>query len=117
MEYSFAIGWKSDSKVRVSIADLHKKRACPARVAEAGQENIRTVHEPKPIQTAEPPCGQGRRAMEGLHGPQTQILEGACAIKVSMSCAGVRCSFIKAVSAHGPFGCICSPSRSYNVSP
>jgi len=31
------------------------KKACPARVAEAGQENIRTVHEPKPIQTADSP--------------------------------------------------------------
>jgi hypothetical protein len=30
-----------------------KKRACPARVAEAGQENIETVHEPKPIQAAD----------------------------------------------------------------
>ena len=30
-----------------------KKGACPARVAEAGQENIETVHEPKPIQAAE----------------------------------------------------------------
>jgi len=27
-----------------------KKMACPARVAEAGQGNIETVHEPKPIQ-------------------------------------------------------------------
>ena len=26
--------------------------ACSARVAEAGQENIETVHEPEPIQTA-----------------------------------------------------------------
>ena len=30
-----------------------KKGACPARVAEAGQENIETVHEPKPIQAAD----------------------------------------------------------------
>jgi hypothetical protein len=30
--------------------------ACPARVAEAGQENIETVHEPKPIQTINTPC-------------------------------------------------------------
>ena len=28
-------------------------KACPARVAEAGQENIETVHEPKPIQAAD----------------------------------------------------------------
>jgi hypothetical protein len=33
-----------------------------------------------------PSEGQGRRAMEGLRGPQTQysVLEGTCAIKVSM---------------------------------
>ena len=30
-----------------------KKGACPARVAEAGQENIKTVHEPRPIQAAD----------------------------------------------------------------
>jgi hypothetical protein len=30
-----------------------KKEACPARVAEAGQENIETVHEPEPIQAAD----------------------------------------------------------------
>jgi hypothetical protein len=42
-------------KVRVSPINRHKKRACPARVAEAGQENIETVHEPKPIQTAKFP--------------------------------------------------------------
>jgi hypothetical protein len=30
-----------------------KKEACPARVAGAGQENIKTVHEPKPIQAAD----------------------------------------------------------------
>ena len=29
-----------------------KKTACPARVAVAGQENIETVHGPKPIQVA-----------------------------------------------------------------
>jgi len=29
---------------------VEKKEACPARVAEAGQENIETVHEPKLIQ-------------------------------------------------------------------
>ena len=27
--------------------------------------------------------------MRGPHGPQTQVHEGTCAIKVSMSCAGV----------------------------
>jgi len=55
-------------------------------VAEAGQENIETVHEPKPIQAADTLWGQGRRAMKDLHGPQTQVVEGAYAIKVSMSC-------------------------------
>ena len=30
-----------------------KKEACPARVAGAGQENIKTVHGPKPIQAAD----------------------------------------------------------------
>ncbi|KAL4077093.1 hypothetical protein V8B97DRAFT_1386770 [Scleroderma yunnanense] len=61
-----------------------KRGACPARVAMAGLENIETVHEPKPIQTVGTLWGQGRRAMEGPHGPQTRIHEGACAIKVSM---------------------------------
>jgi hypothetical protein len=64
---------------------IEKKEACPARVAKAGQENIETVHEPEPIQTIGTLCnGQGRRAMEGPHGPQTQVHEGTCAIKVSM---------------------------------
>ena len=61
-----------------------KVEACPARVAEAGQENIETVHEPKPIQAADTLWVQGHRAMEHLHGPQTQEVEGAYAIKVSM---------------------------------
>ena len=56
-------------------------------MAEAGQENIETVHEPKPIQAADTLWGQGRRAMKDLHSPQTQVFEGAYAIKVSMSCA------------------------------
>ena len=33
-----------------------KRMACPARVAMAGQENIETVHEPKPIQVADTLC-------------------------------------------------------------
>jgi hypothetical protein len=50
--------------VRVSGNQKHKKMACSARVAEAGQENIETVHEPEPIQAANTLCnGQGRRAM------------------------------------------------------
>jgi len=62
-----------DTKVRVSGNKSHKKMACPARVAETGQENIETVHEPKPIQTTDILCnGRGRRAMENLYGPQTQ---------------------------------------------
>ena len=40
-------------RVRVRTLKWRKKRACPARVAEAGQENIETVHEPKPIQAAD----------------------------------------------------------------
>ena len=65
--------------------------AHPARVATVGQENIETVHEPKPIQATDTPYyGQGRRAMEDLHGPQTQVVEGAYAIKVSMSYSLVR---------------------------
>ena len=32
-----------------------KKRARPARVAEAGQENIKTVHDPRAIQVADSP--------------------------------------------------------------
>ena len=71
-----------------------KKEARPARVAGAGQGNIETVHEPKPIQAADTPWGQGRRAMGDFHGPQTQILEGAYAIKVSMSCSGVRVAYL-----------------------
>jgi hypothetical protein len=44
-------------EVRVRREEKRKKRmACPARVAEAGQGNIETVHEPKPIQTAGTPC-------------------------------------------------------------
>ena len=74
-------------KVRVSTNKRQKKRACPARVAEAGQENIETVHEPKPIQAADTLWGQGRRAMKDLHDPQTQVFEEAYAIKVSMSCS------------------------------
>ena len=62
------------------------KNSPPSPRAEAGQENIETVHEPKPIQTADAPWGQGRRAMRGPHGPRTHVREGARAIKVSMSC-------------------------------
>ena len=64
-------------------------------MAKAGQENIETVHEPEPIQTIGALCnGQGRRAMEGPQGPQTQVLEGICAIKVSMRCSCVRAQLI-----------------------
>jgi hypothetical protein len=40
-----------EARVRVSTNKIRKKEACPARVAEAGQGNIETVHEPEPIQT------------------------------------------------------------------
>ena len=46
-----------------------KKGGLPSPRAEAGQENIETVHEPKPIQTTSSPWGQGRRAMGGPHSP------------------------------------------------
>lgn len=62
-----------------------KRKACPARVAEAGQGNIETVHEPKPIQAAGTlMMDQGRRAMEGTYSPQAHVHEGTYAIKVSM---------------------------------
>ena len=53
-----------------------KKEACPARVAEAGLENIETVHKPEPIQAANILWGQGRRAMKDFHGPPTQYMKG-----------------------------------------
>ena len=79
-------------KLGLGLAQLtnQKKMARPARGPKAGQENIETVHEPKPIQTARSPWGQGRRAMRGPHGPRTLVHEGARAIKVSMSCEGVQ---------------------------
>ena len=64
-------------------------------MAGAGQENIETVHEPKPTQAADTLWGQGRRAMKDLHGPQTQVREGIYAIKVSMSCSGERARYLK----------------------
>jgi hypothetical protein len=45
-----------DTRVRVKRKQKRKKMACPARVAEAGQENIETMHEPKPIQATDIPC-------------------------------------------------------------
>jgi hypothetical protein len=51
------ITFNLDTRVRVRTEKRRKKKkACPARVAKAGQENIRTVHEPKPIQTADTLC-------------------------------------------------------------
>jgi hypothetical protein len=40
-------------RIRLGLGQIkiEKKVACPARVAEAGLENIETVHEPEPIQT------------------------------------------------------------------
>ncbi|KAF9049594.1 hypothetical protein BDZ89DRAFT_656249 [Hymenopellis radicata] len=37
----------------LELATDQKKRAHPARVAKVGQENIETVHKPKPIQAAD----------------------------------------------------------------
>ena len=39
--------------------------------------------------------GQGRRAMSAPRGPQTQLHEGTCAIKVSMKRLDGRSQFIK----------------------
>ncbi len=44
-------------RVRVrTIFQPKKKEAHPARVAKVGQENIETVHKPKPIQAADTLC-------------------------------------------------------------
>ena len=85
------------SKVRVRRRERRKKKkkACPARVAEAGQENIETVHEPKPIQAVNTLWGQGRRAMQDLHSPPTQLFEGVYATKVSMKYPKHSCCLIK----------------------
>ena len=40
----------------LAVQNVEKKMARSARVAEAGQENIETVHEPKPIQATDTPC-------------------------------------------------------------
>ena len=83
------------NELRLGLAPCTvKKKGLPSPRAEAGQGNIETVHEPKPIQTAGSPWGQGRRAMRGPHGPQTHVYEGACAIKVSMRCYHVASSLI-----------------------
>ena len=42
--------------VRVRTVKSRKKKARPARVAEAGQGNIETVHEPEPIQATGTLC-------------------------------------------------------------
>ena len=44
------------TRVRVRTAQGPKKNGLPSPRAEAGQENIETVHEPKPIQTAGSLC-------------------------------------------------------------
>lgn len=67
-----------------------------------GQENIETVHKPEPTQAADILWGQGRRAMKDPYGPQTRVGEGACAIKVSMSCFNVRAGLLYDLLAHGP---------------
>ena len=40
--------------------------------------------------------------MKDLHGPQTTVHEGACAIKVSMSCPDVFLALLYSARAHGP---------------
>lgn len=41
--------------------------------------------------------------MDGPHSPQTQVCEGACAIKVSMRCSDGRAPpYIPSAPAHGP---------------
>ena len=42
-------------RLGLGLVRVIKKEARPARVAEAGQENIKTVHEPKPIQASRHP--------------------------------------------------------------
>jgi len=107
---SIISSWSGDipkhvHKVRVrNPKSRKKKKACPARVAEAGQENIETVHEPKRIQATDILWGQGRRAMENPRSPQTQVDEGAYAIKVSMRLpVHNHTLFILSLSMHGPY--------------
>jgi len=90
--------------IRLGLRDrTDMKKGLPSPRARTGQENIPTVHRPKPIQTMSTPCGQGRRAMRGPHGPRTQVCEGAYAIKVSMKNLECRPELdISHPSAHGP---------------
>ena len=85
-------------------------------MAEAGQENIETVHEPEPIQTIGTLCnGQGRRAMEDPHGPQTQVHEGTCAIKVSMRCSCQSRPYIRHSGVRTDHVCLCSGTNTSHV--
>ena len=108
-----SLGWERDTenykqiqtlhRVRVRTLNQHKKRACPARVAEAGQENIEILRQcmsRSPYKPQTPSEDKGRRAMESFHGPQTHVPEGACAIKVSMKCSDAKANDY--IIAHGP---------------
>lgn len=56
--------------------------------------------------------------MEGPHGPQTQVHEGTCAIKVSMSCSGPRSSLIKVSdNARTMFGIVARTNNSVLLMP
>jgi hypothetical protein len=57
-------------------------------LSEAGQGNIKTVHEPEPIQAADTLWGQGRRAMKDFHGPPTQYLKGPPRFELGSADAG-----------------------------
>ncbi len=46
----------SKTRVRVRTTSRPKKRAHPARVAKVEQENIETMHKPKPIQAEDTLC-------------------------------------------------------------
>jgi len=52
--------------------------------------------------------------MKDLHGPQTQVVEGAYAIKVSMSCLDHRAGYLNPLHAHGPFVFICPFTYDYS---
>ena len=103
---------RSVHRVRVRTNKRQKINGLLSPRAEAGQENIETVHEPKPIQTASSPWGQGRRAMRDPHGPRTQVREGARAIKVSMSCNNLDTGYLcdpsgaRTISLFGPLDAI-----------
>ena len=94
--YNIIITVLSDfTRVRVSTNKNRKKRGLPSQSGrsrtgkywDGAWAGAHTNHR-------HPLYGQGRRAMESPHGPQTQVCEGICAIKVSMSCSNVGARFI-----------------------